>query len=46
MADSNVAGDLKKLKQEADALDRDDEKKQKNRSFAKIQGYVADELAR
>ena len=35
-AKSNITGDLNKLKQEAHNLDRDDEKKQKNRSFNKI----------
>ena len=42
-AKSNIAGDLKSLKQEALKLDRDDEKKQKNRSFHKIQAFVEEE---
>ena len=35
-AKSNIANDLESLKREANDLDRDDEKKQKNRSFNKI----------
>ena len=40
VAQSNIAGDLEQLKAEVAVLERDDEKKQKNRSFNKIQTYV------
>ena len=45
-AKSNIVDDLKNLKREVDNLERDDEKKQKNRSFGKIQAFVAEEVER